>query len=87
MLSTRIGGLGINLATVDIGLLYDSDWSPQMDLGEAEGGLPADQQRGRPVPDGSRLAARLRRAETLPVLLEHNCPPNVRVSHGLMLLH
>ena len=32
MLSTRAGGLGINLATADIVLLYDSDWNPQMDL-------------------------------------------------------
>ena len=33
------------------------------------------------------LAARLRRAEILPLLLEHNCSPNVRDSHGMMLLH
>lgn len=26
------GGLGINLATADIVILYDSDWNPQMDL-------------------------------------------------------
>lgn len=32
MLSTRAGGLGINLATADIVLLYDSDWNPQVDL-------------------------------------------------------
>jgi hypothetical protein len=32
MLSTRAGGLGINLATADIVLLFDSDWNPQMDL-------------------------------------------------------
>lgn len=32
MLSTRAGGLGINLATADIVILYDSDWNPQMDL-------------------------------------------------------
>merc|ERR1719431_977322 len=32
MLSTRAGGLGINLATADIVVLYDSDWNPQMDL-------------------------------------------------------
>ena len=32
MLSTRAGGLGINLYTADIVLLYDSDWNPQMDL-------------------------------------------------------
>ena len=32
MLSTRAGGLGINLYTADIVILYDSDWNPQMDL-------------------------------------------------------
>lgn len=32
MLSTRAGGLGINLATADIVVLYDSDWNPQADL-------------------------------------------------------
>ena len=26
------GGLGINLATADIVVLYDSDWNPQVDL-------------------------------------------------------
>ena len=32
MLSTRAGGLGINLATADVVVLYDSDWNPQVDL-------------------------------------------------------
>ena len=32
LLSTRAGGLGINLQTADTCVLYDSDWNPQADL-------------------------------------------------------
>jgi SWI/SNF-related matrix-associated actin-dependent regulator of chromatin subfamily A member 5 len=32
LLSTRAGGLGINLQTADVCILYDSDWNPQQDL-------------------------------------------------------
>ena len=32
LLSTRAGGLGINQATADTVVLYDSDWNPQVDL-------------------------------------------------------
>ena len=28
----QAGGLGINLYTADIVILYDSDWNPQADL-------------------------------------------------------
>lgn len=32
ILSTRAGGLGLNLQTADTVVLFDSDWNPQMDL-------------------------------------------------------
>ncbi len=39
LLTTRAGGLGINLATADTVIMYDSDWNPQVDL-QAEGEQP-----------------------------------------------
>lgn len=38
-LSTRAGGLGLNLQTADTVIMFDSDWNPQMDQQVSTSGI------------------------------------------------
>ena len=53
LLSTRAGGLGVNLATADTVVIFDSDWNPQNDLqaqARAHRNGQMKQMNPRPVP-------------------------------------
>ncbi|KAF8347322.1 hypothetical protein F5887DRAFT_1072843 [Amanita rubescens] len=66
LLSTRAGGLGINLTTADIVVLYDSDWNPQADLQAMDRAHPIRQTKQvyvcRLVTEGSVEERMLERA-------------------------
>jgi len=45
LLTTRAGGLGVNLQTADTVIIFDSDWNPQADLQAADRAHRIGQQR------------------------------------------
>jgi SNF2 family DNA or RNA helicase len=47
LLSTRAGGLGLNLQTADTVVIFDSDWNPHQDL-------QAQDRAHRSVPTGCK---------------------------------
>ena len=69
LLSTRAGGLGINLATADIVVLYDSDWNPQMDL---------------QAMDRAHRIGQKKEVQVFRFCTEHAIEEKVRTTHGVL---
>ena len=77
VLSTRAGGLGLNLATADTVVLFDSDWNPMMDA----------QAQVRRVGERERRGGGLGRAYSFAACLscltiDHASLSGIAVAHG-----
>ena len=59
LLSTRAGGLGINLTAADTVIIYDSDWNPHQDM-QAMDRVTASDRPSRCTCYGSRRRTRWR---------------------------
>lgn len=100
LLSTRAGGLGINLQTADTCILFDSDWNPQMDLQAMSRVHRIGQSKRvhvyRLVTGASveeRIVKRAQRRLYLDRVVNHDtgaktmCQENVKASEWLDLIH
>merc|ERR1711923_490663 len=74
LLSTRAGGLGLNLQTADTVIIFDSDWNPHQDL----------QAQDRAHRIGQKNEVRVLRLMTVSAVCRFNPRPPARVESKKM---
>ena len=85
LLSTRAGGLGINLQTADSVVIYDSDWNPQADLQAQDRAHRIGQKREVKVfrfVTADSIEEKVRRAEQL--ISAHHLSPSSPLTSTLL---